>query len=662
MKRAGGLADPEATQAAEARIQRSSGDKSWFWLAPLLREQPIRRPANSSAEHCVPAASAAPFSSPASPPFRPVLQNWFFLGGAEIMEADTSSSEAAVEPASIERILASGGSNNPMQPPPAERVGSVAAPTAAEKRRSASFLEDTAPKHDSAIEISDDLRKTNRVSVSFPVQPLSLGMEHAPPGARRASPSPLFDPTFAFPTPSARVSSSTQSSPTDNGFLTALAAQERRVLELKEELHRAEQELGKLKGEWAAQENAKKRQNAHRIQPLQTLNADLGSGPDDDADGSSTWIQKEVEKRKSLLTGSKPTHRRVFSGSRHTRALSLLSPDKMNHKPLQSPAKTEQIQSPATSSPPGLVPVTRLNTAPDLLEQLKITNTMDDVTSPVPDTSKEAFRISRQMATDFKEGLWTFFEDLRQATVGEEGVAGPPPRPNKPSTKPHSHQSRSAESPNEVHKRTSLRPHYSYNAPNRPARPLSMVDPSPKAISQSSPDRPRPAVSRTQSTEFWNKEPLKQSSSATPHAKVGLRKKSLGFGKDTQQTNSDVEEPWDTWDTPEKRATPLASSSNTSQASATPTSTAATSPTSASEASAASGRSAKETPEGTRTQKADSAKRDPIPWPALQKLTPGNLKRTASNLMSEWEKSLTPPPERKGSREDYLSWPSPMNP
>jgi hypothetical protein len=37
---------------------------------------------------------------------------------------------------------------------------------------------------------------------------------------------------------------------------------------------------------------------------------------------------------------------------------------------------------------------------------------------------------------------------------------------------------------------------------------------------------------------------------------------------------------------------------------------------------------------------------DAIPWPALTKLHPSKLTRTASNLMAEWEKSLTPPNER----------------
>jgi hypothetical protein len=35
-----------------------------------------------------------------------------------------------------------------------------------------------------------------------------------------------------------------------------------------------------------------------------------------------------------------------------------------------------------------------------------------------------------------------------------------------------------------------------------------------------------------------------------------------------------------------------------------------------------------------------------INWPAaLNRLTPGNIKRTATDLMKEWEKSLSPPVE-----------------
>lgn len=44
--------------------------------------------------------------------------------------------------------------------------------------------------------------------------------------------------------------------------------------------------------------------------------------------------------------------------------------------------------------------------------------------------------------------------------------------------------------------------------------------------------------------------------------------------------------------------------------------------------------------------------RDDIPWPVLAKLTPSRLSRTASTLMSEWEKSLASPAHNS---EDSLS-------
>ena len=39
-------------------------------------------------------------------------------------------------------------------------------------------------------------------------------------------------------------------------------------------------------------------------------------------------------------------------------------------------------------------------------------------------------------------------------------------------------------------------------------------------------------------------------------------------------------------------------------------------------------------------------KRDPIPWPALVSLAPSSLRRTASHLMSELERSISPQRDR----------------
>jgi len=49
------------------------------------------------------------------------------------------------------------------------------------------------------------------------------------------------------------------------------------------------------------------------------------------------------------------------------------------------------------------------------------------------------------------------------------------------------------------------------------------------------------------------------------------------------------------------------------------------------------------------------ANREGIPWPALIKLAPSNLRRTASHLMEEWEKSLTASPDEMGGRADYVA-------
>lgn len=42
----------------------------------------------------------------------------------------------------------------------------------------------------------------------------------------------------------------------------------------------------------------------------------------------------------------------------------------------------------------------------------------------------------------------------------------------------------------------------------------------------------------------------------------------------------------------------------------------------------------------------DPSVSDGIPWPAITKLAPSKLPRTASSLMAEWERSLSPSPDR----------------
>jgi hypothetical protein len=65
-----------------------------------------------------------------------------------------------------------------------------------------------------------------------------------------------------------------------------------------------------------------------------------------------------------------------------------------------------------------------------------------------------------------------------------------------------------------------------------------------------------------------------------------------------------------------------------------------------------------------RNEEEDSKEKEPIPWPALSKLKPTSLRRTASHLMSEWEKSMTPEPgqEFRGEEDEFAPLPQTVEP
>lgn len=252
-------------------------------------------------------------------------------------------------------------------------------------------------------------RRDKRLSLNFPVpvQPASPGPLPTPRSARPASwvgAGPVrfdsFQPSLSSPPPA-------------GNFFTALAAQERHVLELKEELAKAEERLKELKKQWANQEAARKGQKEgygfHPLQPLNTNLANIGI-IDDDPTGPS-WMQKELERRRAIFSGQRSSNRRVFSGSRHTRTLSLLSPDKTTPDtsfPKPSERSLEDVR-------PSMPVRTRSSTTPDIANE----------TAEQADQGDALVRTGKQMASDFKDGLWTFIEDLRQATVGDEAISGP---------------------------------------------------------------------------------------------------------------------------------------------------------------------------------------------------------------------------------------------
>ena len=206
-----------------------------------------------------------------------------------------------------------------------------------------------------------------------------------------------------------------------NSFLTALAAQERRVLELKEELQKAEAELEKLKKQWASHEATKKRNELRHLEQLQPLSTSL-TGLSASHDEELFRVNRELDRRKRTTSSVKASQRTVFSGSRHTRTLSLLSPKD----------STAGSQSPLQGKGPLKRPVERVSGAvvPSTVHEL---GTSTDGPNVVADLYKGPSReviveTGKQLVGDFRQGLWTFFDDLRQVTVGNEAASSPDTR------------------------------------------------------------------------------------------------------------------------------------------------------------------------------------------------------------------------------------------
>ena len=202
--------------------------------------------------------------------------------------------------------------------------------------------------------------------------------------------------------------------------------------------HISEEDLKTLKRHWQTHEAVKQRNELRKVTQLQPLDTTLANfRPDqDDEDGSSIWMQREMERRKALLSGTKQPQRKVFSGSRHLRTLSLLSPDKAYSpsfpQPLDIRSENRNELRPDDTVPrPRPRAPTRHTTSPDIANEIANTVTLNGDNYDLGGLSNiqrdAILRTGKQMATDFKDGLLTFIEDIRQATVGEEAVNGVDP-------------------------------------------------------------------------------------------------------------------------------------------------------------------------------------------------------------------------------------------
>lgn len=301
---------------------------------------------------------------------------------------------SSIDPAFIESILTSGVSTHPAAAPN-PHVGN--SPNRAHFAMEPPPL--PPPKHSRAM--SYNPRRPNRLSLSFPV----VTGRNSNDSTR---PTPTSSSSLSFPpTPSECLPAPSPADP--SGFLNALASQERRVLELKEELEKAEADLSKLKRQWAVHEAHKKKaeiRHVEQLQPLQMTPKDTKFNEDGTI---MTRQSAELDRRKTLLSSinTKEPRRKVISGG-HTRTLSLLSPERSTY---------------SRPFPP--------------VREVSGENANFPRSTTMPDTSQEGARVGRyrarpisyhggithgakQVAEDVKAGLWTFLEDLRQATVGDE--------------------------------------------------------------------------------------------------------------------------------------------------------------------------------------------------------------------------------------------------
>lgn len=539
-----------------------------------------------------------------------------------------------VQPIEVQKILTNSGAMA-AKPSPVEHIASPASPT-----NSVSTLDSTKyAGHNRSLSSATESAgpsRPNRFSLSFPVQPVGIN------SPTRSSQSPARD-TAGTPT-----GIETVTGPTNTNFLTEIAAQERKVLELKEELQKAEVDLSNLKKQWAFHEANKKRgdvvKKATPLIPLQTSLPSINN--EDDEDGSSAWMQQEMERRKALMNSGKSSNRTVFSGSRHTRTLSLLSPTRDDlGKPVQRPlpprkeslsnhAKRDMTSQESFNRHSLTIRASALSRPSSELSQPPGPNMKLPDNGDVTGIDREALiRTGKKMATDFKDGLWTFFEDLRQATVGDEITQHTTIQPPLRRAQTTQHTGRTARKQNS---KNSLRP--SSRGSSISAKSNETRKPSPNAHKKHSKSATvQGALPDLADPSFWTEHGV-----STPAQQMTPMKKSptvRGHRRNVSKTvdiNVEAEDTWDTWDD----SSPKNSCSSSAASESNTAATTVSGPTS---------------PRPTDTARSSFDKKNPIPWPALTKLGTATLKRTASHLMNEWEKSLTPSPGKEFTgQEDYL--------
>lgn len=193
------------------------------------------------------------------------------------------------------------------------------------------------------------------------------------------------------------------------------------MLEIREDLKIAEAELTRLKRQWGAFDSVRKRNAMVNGEPFRPAIPTHSSPAVDDVEAKRRSI--ELDRRRTMLMSQQLNkectphsgRRRVIRGG-HTRALSLLSPTKPEEFSLLDDLLDGHSMT-VKDSEPHLQHLGRIT--PLTSSQLnKRASWAPRSTSPNSNNGV------KQMAEDFKAGLWTFVEDLRQVAVGDEPING----------------------------------------------------------------------------------------------------------------------------------------------------------------------------------------------------------------------------------------------
>ncbi|PGH15617.1 hypothetical protein AJ80_05482 [Polytolypa hystricis UAMH7299] len=528
-------------------------------------------------------------------------------------------------------------------------------------------------------------RHAKRMTLNFPIninipQPSNPPTpaeqsEQSSPSAGTMSPRPQVSALNSPSHPSSTNLGLIDTQPESVGFLTALAAQERKVLELREELHRAEAELATLKRQWAMGERGRKRteilHHAEALKPLKEPPLTILDGPDHSEPPdvkphlAQAKLSRELERRNSLRRSACPSplgdtpggtisskRRTVFESSRHTRTLSLLSPASLGEfkTPFPQPDDVRNSNSMRPARSPRSATLPSSQTGPPTAASPAVATAEQKAqwrkTLPpiAQDISTDVLvQTGKQMASDFREGLWTFIEDIRQATVGEEGISGTESRSSQPSQSTSRAGRRSGVGVDVGRERST-------DSTARTGRPTASKRLTSTISTTSSGKTSKPG--NDQETSFWSEFGIDTADQAVNPPKTAARSTTKTTAatqngqKGVELANPlDEDDNWDVWDTPQPvKHTPSSSSSTFPSQRDHSTSTIASSPRTSASFTDLDSIQPEHVP--------GSNKHDGIPWPSLSKLTPSNLTKTASNLMAEWERSLSPAQDRAHDHAD----------